>query len=72
MVQRYEARVVKLNGPRYWVLNQLIGGGATASGKIVDFGGIEMKLVAQLETKLWEGTVGDKFYIPNEVQRTTS
>lgn len=71
MAQQYGAEVVKLNGPRYWVLNEIIGGGATASGKIVDFGGIEMKLVAELETKMWEGSVGDKFYAPNEVHRTT-
>lgn len=72
MAKRYDAKAVKLNGPRHWVLNQIIGGGATATGKIVDFGGIEMKLVAQLETKLWQGTVGDKFYTPNEVNRTTT
>jgi hypothetical protein len=71
MAEQYGAELVKLNGPRYWVLNQIEGGGATAAGKIVDFGGIEMKLVAQLETKLWEGSVGDKFYTPNEVHRTT-
>jgi hypothetical protein len=72
MAKQYSAEVVKLNGPRYWVLNQLVGAGATTEGKVVDFGGIEMRLVAQLETKLWEGSVGDAFYVPNEVQRTTT
>jgi hypothetical protein len=72
IAKEHDAKVVKLNGPRYWVLNRIVGGGATAAGKIVDFGGIEMKLLAVLETKLWEGTVGDAFYTPNEVQRTTT
>lgn len=71
LAKDYGATLVKLNGPRYWVLNQIIGGGATATGKVANFGGIEMKLVGQLETKLWEGSVGDKFYTPNEVHRTT-
>lgn len=44
----------------------------SAAGKIVDFEGIEMKLVAVLETKLWEGTIGEELYTDNEVQRTTS
>ena len=72
LAQQYGAMAVKMNGPRYWVLNKIVAGGATASGKIVDFGGLEMKLVAQIETKLWEGSVGDKFYTPNDVQRATT
>lgn len=66
------ATATKLNGPRYWVLNQVKAGGATATGKIVDFGGIEMKLLAKIETKLSQGSIGDKLYTPNQVQRTTS
>lgn len=72
MAESYGAQAVKLNGPRYWVLNEVVGGGATATGKIVDFEGIEMKLVAVLETKLWKGTIGEALYTDNEVQRTTS
>lgn len=72
LVEAYDAAIVKVNGPRYWVLNAITGSGEAAKGKIVDFGGIEMKLVARIETKLWEGTVGDAYYTDNEVQRTTS
>ncbi|MEZ4657407.1 MAG: hypothetical protein R2911_07530 [Caldilineaceae bacterium] len=54
------------------MLNQLTARGDTATGKTVDFGGIEMGLPAVLETKVWVGTVGDAFYAPNEVQRTTT
>lgn len=31
-----------------------------------------MRLGAVIETKLWEGTVGNALYTPNEVQRTTT
>ena len=67
MIEAYDAAAVKINGPRYWVLNEISGGGVTAQGKIADFGGIEMRLVAKLETKVWEGTVGDELYADNEV-----
>lgn len=71
MAKQYGAKRVKLNGPRHWVINKLVGAGATASGKVVDFGGTQMKLVGTLQTKAWEGTVGDKLYTPNEVHRNT-
>ena len=29
-----------------------------------------MRLVAKIETKVWEGTVGDELYTDNEVQRS--
>jgi len=67
----YGAAAVKVNGPRHWVMNNIIGGGATAAGKVVEFGGIEMVQRAVLETRIWQGSVGDKFYTPNEVHRTT-
>jgi hypothetical protein len=71
-IQRQTGAVaVKINGPRYWVMNSITGSGATAAGKVVDFGGIEMTQRAVLQAKIWQGTVGDKFYTPNEVQRTT-
>jgi hypothetical protein len=70
--EQYGAVVVKVNGPRYWVMNSITGSGATVAGKVVDFGGIEMTQRAVLETKIWQGTVGDKFYTPNEVHRVTT
>lgn len=70
--KQYGAMATKLNGPRYFVFNQSTAKGKTAAGKVANFGGIEMKLLAKLETKVWQGTAGDKFYEPNAVQRTTS
>lgn len=69
--KEYGSVAAKLNGPRYWVIDKLVGSGSTASGETFNFGGIEMSLRATLETRLREGTVGDEFYVPNEVQRET-
>jgi hypothetical protein len=70
--KEYGAMAVRINGPRYWVLNEMEGRGATAEGKTADFGGIEMTQRAILESKIWKGTVGDASYTANEVQRTTT
>lgn len=70
--ESYGAMAVRINGPRYWVINKMDGHGVTANGKTADFNGIEMALRAILESKVWEGTVGDAFYTVNEVQRTTT
>lgn len=69
--QEYGSIATKLNGPRYWVINRLVGKGSTASGDRFTFGGIEMELRATLTTKLREGTVGDAFYTPNQAKRDT-
>ena len=65
------ATLVKLNGPRYWVLDQISGSGLSAAGERRAFGGLDMQLRALLETWLWQGSVGDKFYVPNSVHRET-
>jgi len=72
LIDQYNAKAVVINGPRFWVLNEISGGGETARGKVADFGGIEMRPVAQIETKLWEGVVGEALYTDNRVQRTTT
>lgn len=70
--ETYSAEVVNLNGPRYWVLNGAIGSEETTTGKVIDINGIQLMLMAQIETKVWESAVGESFYTDNEVQRTTS
>lgn len=69
--EAYGSMSAKLNGPRYWVIDKLVASGSTTTGKKFTFGGIEMELRASLETRLREGTVGEEFYVPNEVQRDT-
>lgn len=63
---------VRLNGPRYWVLDEISAvGGVTASGEQATFGTIDMTLRAVLETRLGGNLVGDQLYTPNTVQRDT-
>ena len=72
LMEAYGAMDVKMNGPRYWVINKVEAKGEEATDKTVDFVGIEMILRAKIETKLWEGSVGGKLYADNEVQRITT
>jgi hypothetical protein len=71
LAKQLGARLVKLNGPRYWVIDAISGGGSTLSGYTAEFGGIQMTQRATLDTYLWQATIGDKAYTPNQVKRTT-
>ncbi len=63
---------VRLNGPRYWVLDEITAlGGVSAAGNRATFGDIEMEQRAILETRLRGDLVGDQLYTPNTVQRDT-
>lgn len=72
MTEAYSAKTVILNGPRYWLINKMEGRGETKKGKVVNFNGIEMRLVATLNSNIFSGTVGDKLYTDNEVKRETT
>jgi hypothetical protein len=69
--EAYGSESAKLNGPRYWMIDELVASGSTTTGKTFTFGGIEMELRASVETKVGEKTVGEEFYAPNQVQRDT-
>lgn len=70
--EEYGSIAAKLNGPRYWVLNRLIVSGSSNTDTKFTFGGIEMQLRATVPTKVGEDTVGEEFYVPNEVERHTT
>jgi hypothetical protein len=72
MAKAYGAEKVILNGPRYWVLNEIVGSGETAEGKMANFGGIEMTQRAVLHSNIFSGTVGGKTYKENVVNRSTT
>lgn len=72
MAKDYGAKVVILNGPRYWALNEITGSSQTAEGKVANFGGIEMTQRAVLHSNIFSGTVGGKTYIENVVSRSTA
>ena len=72
MAKTYDATKVILNGPRYWVLNEIAGANQTAEGKVADFEGIEMTQRAVLYSNIFSGTVGGKTYKENVVNRSTT
>ena len=72
LAETYNAFTVEMNGPRYWVINAAAGSDSTAAGKIVNLGGLEMKLVALIEFKMWEVPMGNSFYKEVVVQRSNS
>ncbi|MFO1540868.1 MAG: hypothetical protein ACKOTZ_10590 [Chloroflexota bacterium] len=68
----FGSQVAKKNGPRHWTLDAITAtGGATTSGETFTFGNIEMGLRAIITTPADQPTVGETFYVPNEVQRQT-
>jgi len=71
MAKEFGAEKVLINGPRYWLINEMDGGGATADGKVANFGGIEMTQRAILENSIFGGAIGSKAYSEKTVERTT-
>lgn len=71
LAKQYGAYRVILNGPRYWVIDGMRGGGDTAIGKVADFGGIEMTRRATLRNSILGGAIGSEFYAERAVNRTT-
>ena len=59
---------VGLNGPRYWLLDLVVGSAATTTGELRDFGGIGMRLVATVDIASAGGTGA---YTNNSVNRDT-
>jgi hypothetical protein len=69
--QEYGSQSAELNGPRHWVLDPIEGSGSSATGESFTFGGIDTLLRGVLTTPANQPTVGNQFYVPNEVQRET-
>ena len=70
--QEYGSQSAKLNGPRHWVIDAAQStGGNSSSTKTFTFGGIETGLKGVITTQANQPTVGDQFYTPSEVARST-
>ena len=69
--QEYGSQSARLNGPRFWMMDDLDATGASSTGQTYTFGGIEMLLRGTLVTPVGTATVGEQFYVPNTVQRQT-
>ena len=69
--QAFGSQSAQLNGPRYWMIDDLEATGSSTTGQMFTFGGIEMSLRATIVTPVGTPTVGNQFYVPNMVQRQT-
>lgn len=69
--KQYGARFVRLNGPRYWVLDGILASGSSITGESVNFEGLEMQLRGQLQIYIWQAPMGKKLFTPNKVKRDT-
>lgn len=70
--KKNDASFVRLNGPRYWTMDEIKAAGKTANDVIENFGGIEMSLRATLDVGIKRQLAGTQFYVPNVVNRNTA
>jgi hypothetical protein len=68
----FDASLVVLNGPRYWMMDEIQAAGKTVNDVKESFGGIEMNLRATIQLSLLKQLMGSKQYTPNEIVRTTN
>lgn len=67
--RRFDAAEVMLNGPRHWVLDGIVAGGATAAGVTVDVGGLGFTARAVIDLSIFG--VRSKPYEERTIERTT-
>jgi hypothetical protein len=72
IVKQFDASTVVLNGPRYWMMDEIQADGSTLNHVKQSFGGIEMNLRAVIEVGLLKQILGYKRFTPNQVIRTTN
>ena len=72
IVKEYDASIAILNGPRYWMMDEIQAAGNTVNNVKSSFGGIEMNLRATIQLSLLKQFIGSKKFTPNEVARTTN
>jgi hypothetical protein len=72
IAKAFDASFVLLNGPRYWVMDEIQAAGATVNNEKESFGGIEMNLRATIQLSLLKQILGSKKYSANEITRTTN
>ena len=72
IAKTYDASFVLLNGPRYWMMDEIQAAGNTVNDVKASFDGIEMNLRATIQLSLLKQFIGSKHYTPNEIDRTTN
>lgn len=71
LAQRYGALRVRLNGPRYWLMNQIRAGADAGLARVVNFGGLQMRQRATIALNPLQMIRGERPFSPIRVQRNT-
>jgi hypothetical protein len=69
--KQFDASAVKLNGPRYFMMDGLVANNKTVNTPVITIGGIQFQKRAEINTNIWDGALGNKLYAPTTVQRYT-
>jgi hypothetical protein len=72
ITKQFDVSIVILNGPRYWMMDEIQAAGQTINNVKESFGGIEMNLRATVDVGLFQQILGDKRFTPNQIIRTTN
>lgn len=72
ITNKYGASFVVLNGPRYWMMDEIQASGTTVNSVKESFDGIEMNLRATINLGLLKQVFGSKNFTPNQITRTTN
>lgn len=72
IANKYSASFVVLNGPRYWMMDEIQASGTTVNNVKESFNGIEMNLRATIDLGLLKQVFGSKHFTPNQITRTTN
>jgi hypothetical protein len=72
LVKKYDASFVDLNGPRYWMMDEIQAAGITVNAVKETFNGIEMNLRATIDIGLLKQITGSKPFSPEKINRTTN
>jgi hypothetical protein len=67
----FGSQSAQLNGPRHWVMDEIMVPPGTNAPTFI-FGTLEMGLRATIVTPNGAPTIGNQFYVPNQVVRNTT
>ncbi len=67
---RFDVYMVVMNGPRYFIMDSILGSGASMNGEVVDIGGITFEKRAEVALS-WTDIIRDAPYTETTVDRDT-
>jgi hypothetical protein len=72
LASTYDAFFVKLNGPRYWMMDSITAEAATKFGRVVEFNGLQLRQRAVMKFDLKNLLNHQRGYVPIAVDRNST